>query len=1345
MKNNNLNTCVVGIGASAGGLNAIQELFNNLPDDTGMSFVIVQHLSPDFVSLMPELLSKHTKMEIFKAKDNLKIEPNCIYLNDRNNNIEIKNGHLLFLNKAPKNTLNLPIDIFFHSLGSEYKQNSIGIILSGTGSDGSRGIKSIKDGGGIVIVQDPISAQFDGMPKSAILTGNFDSIHEPSKIAEFLIDLSKKYKSNKFDNDLEFKENFSKILTLIQNYSKIDFNAYKVNTLHRRLEKRLILNKIDNLSNYYSHLKTNKQEKENIKNDFLIGVTEFFRDSDAFSRVNEVVIPTICSTKKESETIRIWIPGCSTGEEVYSIAILFQDYIRKNNLNLKYKIFATDINETSIDFAGKGVYSPKSVSGINEILLKNYFEKINEKYVIKKAIRDNILFSKHNLITDPPFIKIDLISCRNLLIYLESEAQNNIMNNFHYALNKLGFLFLGTSESLGDISSSFKVIDVKWKIFQNTIPSKSLPPMVSFENKMNSYQHFNILKTPSNRYASNKEFVFDNYLFNRFNPTIIFINRNFDILYTKGDAGRFLQHNDGVFQNNLLKIINSEITLVIRNGIQRVDKEEKDVVIKDVVFKNNTSELVSFDLIFHKILNFDDLNDVFLIEFNSNKEVNSEAIIVENVPVNEITKQQFYELESELNFTRSELQNVFEELETSNEELQSSNEELMASNEELLSTNEELQSVNEELYTVNTELQEKNKELQYLNNDMNNLLDSTDIGTLFLDNELKIRKFTPALKKHFKLEEDDYGRPIASFASNFSENVAKTILEDADYVLKKILTIEKEIQNKEGKYFLIQYNPFVTFDKKIDGVVISFIDITNLKEKEHKLIKRKIELKRTQEIARIGSWHLNIKTNEVYWTEELYKMYNLNPSIKAPSFLTQKRLFTSETWNLLTNTIENTIKTGEPYELELQTVKNDNTNGWIWVRGEVERNDEGVIIGLRGIAQDITNRKNIEEELIKARKIAESANVLKNNFLANMSHEIRTPMNSVVGFSDLLKNDDITNEERKKYLNIINTNSEQLLNLIDDIIDIAKIESNELKLSLHNCEISKIIYDLEFNFNQLCKLKDKEQIDFKAHIPEGYEDLIIYSDSSRIKQVFSNLLNNAFKFSEKGTILFGFEIENSNIKFFVKDQGIGIPKENRKEIFERFKQVNYNNNNARLGGTGLGLSISKGIIELLGGKLIVKSKLNFGSEFIFSFPLQEIEVKVEKKVVKKTKKSQNPLYGKTILIAEDSKIVQFFFKEILKYSDANVLYADNGEIAVKLYKKNPQIDIILMDIRMPILNGFEAMDEIFKINPEAKIIAQTAHAMTDEREKCFEKGCKDYFTKPIKKEVFFEIIEKWIN
>ncbi len=1348
MENSDLH--VVGIGASAGGLDAIQQLFDFIPNDTGMAFIIIQHLSPDFVSLMPELLGKHTQMPIFTAEDKQTIEPNCIYLNQRNKNLHIKGRELYLLDKGPKHNLNLPIDIFFHTLGEEYKEKSIGVILSGTGSDGSRGIKTIKEGGGVIIVQDPLSAQFDGMPNSAIATNLVDFILEPEKIA----DVFSKLPINRFllATDIESSTSndvlFNAILEEVYKFSGIDFREFKKNTLHRRLEKRMNIKNIEKLYDYLTYLKSNHEEKEALKNDFLIGVTQFFRDEEAFSALKTTIIPAICKSKKPSEVIRIWSAGCSTGEEVYSIAILFDDYIRTHKLNLDFKIFATDVDSNAVNTASTGSYFINSVNEIEKSYLEQYFLKTGDKIQIIKRIREKVVFSTHNLLNDPPFIKMDLISCRNLLIYLENKIQKKVMYNFHFALNKFGYLFLGNSESLGDIAKSFKTIDTKWKIFQNISESKYNPTQLIHDNKATTLSLANPTKAahhPRIRFKENPEMIFHKFLSKKFSPASLFIDKNFDILFLTGNAGKRISHGEGFFQNNLLKIVSPDVAAVIRNGIRRLEKENKDIVIKDITTKNGENA-ISFDIKFHKPKNNDELRDIYFIQFSEDVIVKDEELVIKNIPVDEVSKQRLEDLENELKATKTELQNVVEELETSNEELQSSNEELMASNEELQSTNEELQSVNEELYTVNTELQEKNKELIFLNNDINNLFHSTEIATLFLDNHLRIRKFTPQLKTLFNLEDTDLGRPISSFNSNFNSEVQEGISTDSIKILQKLEYIEKEITDIQGNYYLKRISPFITDDKRIDGVVITFIEINDLKKKENELLEKNRVIEKS-----------NDKFKQVFDESPIGKsLTSLDGKLKVNRAFREITGYTEEelnrmNWERIThpddievskNAMEGMMSSDNSVNFRKRFIHKDGHIVWTDLHSR-KANDpiSGEDYFLTAIT-DITKQIEAELALVEAKKIAESANIHKNYFLANMSHEIRTPMNGVVGFADLLKDEKLTFDERKSYLEIISGNANQLLNLIDDIVDVAKIEANQLKITQKECNVSKMLSELELNFNQLKSDKNKLALCFIAQIPDGYKDLTIQTDCSRLRQVLSNLLNNSFKFSEKGDITFGFRVENEKIIFHVKDQGIGIPNNKLDEIFERFKQINYENN-AEFGGTGLGLAICKGIVEMLGGNISVKSKLNVGTEFIFDIPFKDV---ASKKIYQEKTTSKNIEYSsKTILIAEDDEVVRLYFQEVLSSTKATIIFAENGQIAVDTFAKNPGIDLVLMDIRMPVKNGFEAIDEILKINPKAIIIAQTANVMADEKEKCYHIGCKDYLTKPINKVKLFEALEKWIS
>jgi two-component system CheB/CheR fusion protein len=1477
MKTNNSDLYVVGIGASAGSLDAIQTLFDHVPVDTGMAFIIVQHLSPDFKSLMPELLSKHTSMPIYTAEDKQTIKPNCIYLNQRNKNLHIKGTELYLLDRGPKHNLNLPIDIFFHTLGEEYKERSIGVVLSGTGSDGSRGIHTIKEWGGTILVQDPISAQFDGMPNSAIATNLTDYILDPEKIAEvfFRTPINRNLLTKILTVNTSDEVLITSVFTIIYKFSGVDFREYKKNTLIRRLEKRMHINNIEHLFDYVTFLSSNVDEKQALKEDFLIGVTRFFRDTEAFSRLKTLVIPEICKAKNKSETIRVWIAGCSTGEEVYSIAILIDDYIKSNKLNIDFKIFATDIDPKALSVAGIGVYNINIVNEIEKYYLDQYFLKIGDKIQIIKRIREKIVFSNHNLIKDPPFIRMDLISCRNLLIYFDNKIQKKIMLNFQFALNRFSYLFLGNSESLGPASKYFKTIDVKWKIFQNISETKQIPTQSNRLERAATISYKNPVSTiniPKSKYKENPELIFHKYLSKKFSPASIFIDQNFNILFIKGDAGKRLSHNEGVFQNNLLKIVNADIAGIIRSGVRRLEIENKDVVIKDIVNENN-GENFSFDLKFHKPDVGDDLNGCYLIEFTSDVALKpKDPVLIKNINIDEVSNERLEDLENELKIVKTELQNTVEELETSNEELQSSNEELMASNEELQSTNEELQSVNEELYTVNSEMQEKNKELTNLSNDVTNLLDNTEIATLFLDTNLRIRKFTPALKEVFNLHETDYGRTLSSFTSNFFEETRAGIIEDSQLVLDKLTTIEKELRDKNRNHYLFRASPFVTSDKKINGIVITlnninklketqkdlkvselkyknlfehlnegflhgriitdengkpidwiyidanpafekliglerkdfvgnrlmdilpyiqddptywistfgetaisdkeqyikeystkegrhyqvhlfspakgefaatFADITELKNKKEALAVSEAELTRAQEITHVGSWYLDLLNNKVRWTSELYKIYGFDPELPLPDYPEHKKLFTKPSWGVLSTAVESARVKGTPYQLELEMIRGNGEKGWMYAMGEAVKNEQGNIIALKGAVQDITQQKLYETELIKARKDAEVANIHKNYFLANMSHEIRTPMNGVIGFAELLKNDNLTKTERLKYLEIIDGSSKQLLNLIDDIIDIAKIESNEITMIYKECHISKLIKNLEITYNRLKIVKNKKDIVIKSYVPKALESLVIITDYQRLQQVISNLLNNALKFSEKGEISFGFSVEEDNLKFFVKDEGIGIEKSKHKEVFERFKQINYDNS-AKYGGTGLGLSISRGIITLFGGYIELTSELNKGTRFDFTIPLKRANIKKE---IKQTG-SFDPegfLKNKTILIAEDDPLIQLLFKIVLKKTGADVFYASNGSSAVNTYKSNKNIDIVLLDIRMPEMNGIEAMEKILKINPEAKIIMQTAYAMADEKEKCYKKGCVDFLSKPVVKEQLFETLDKWVN
>lgn len=1472
------NFLIIGIGASAGGLNAIKQLFDHLQDDTGAAYVIIQHLSPDFKSLMPELLAKHTNMKIFTAKDKQVIKPNCIYLNHRDKNLIVRGNKFYLLDRASKNNLNLPIDIFFKSLGEEFGEKSVGVVLSGTGTDSCRGVKDINEHGGTVIVQDPKTAQFDGMPKSSISTNIVDFILDPKQIAKTISNLPRQEINlqTKLRNKGTNKELFQNILEQVYQNSSIDFKLYKNQTLLRRLEKRLGINNVDNFKDYLSILYGNPDELAILKQEFLIGVTRFFRDKEAFNTIRLNVIPNLFNNAKEGQVIRIWTAGCSTGEEAYSLAILLDDYIRRNNINNTFKIFATDVDQNAVNYASLGTYNINVGNEIEKYYLENYFIKRGEKIEVLKRIRQKIVFSCHDITTDPPFIKLDLITCRNLLIYLNKQTQENILKSFKFSLKANTYLFLGPSESLGASEKSFKIIDNRWNVYKK-ISNSSYSSFVSpakikpnfkkqFGNNPNSILSYR--NTQINKEGSQYQKALCNY----FSPSSILLDKDYNILYIQGDAGKKLLHQTGIFERNIMRLVSPKIASKIRVGFRNLNEKNKDIIVKDISY-NNDGLQSTFDLTLTKV-NLDHTAEVtYLIYFSEDKIAKRETFEIKNDVIAPENQKYLGLLEEEITRLKLELQHVVQELETSNEELQSSNEELMSSNEELQSTNEELQSVNEELTTVNTDLQEKNLELKILSDDISNLMESTNISTLFLDKNLHIRKFTEPLANHFKIKNIDVGRSIDDLNSNFSKITAQQFITDCKTVLKKAKLVEREIQDQNNNYFLLRVNPYITINKIVDGVSLSFIDINELKRKEKQLELKTIELNHAQEIAEIGNWSYNLETGDIFWSNQLFKMYQFKPEDGVPSFPEQEKLFTPDSWKKLQKAVEDASTKGISYEIELEFINKSGSIGWMLAKGIPYKNNIGKINYLRGVVQnitkgkllnqklnrekqlvekitnqsasgifiyntlektntfinskfqkilgwskeeinsfskeeyfalfhpsdveiykkhlslvmsgkeyvkieyrfkhkkghwvwcysvdsafdfdangnvismigvfiDITENKKTEEKLNYALKKAEAANIYKNQFLANMSHEIRTPINGITGFAELLDKDNLKPEQRKRFVDIIKSSSKQLLSLINDIMDVSKIEAGELSLKLSNCNLTELFNNLKETFLEDIKhRKGKGTITLSLKINAKDKDLYILADESKLLQVMSNLITNAIKYSNSGNIEFGYTvIDKQKLRFYVQDQGTGIPKHKLNAIFKRFEQVN-DENHEEVSGTGLGLSIVKGITDLMNGKVEVVSEYGKGSIFTVTIPF----TKIDKDKSIKTTKVASALDSIKLLIAEDNGINQELFRTIFSNSTIEYIIASNGQEAVDYYKENPDIEVILMDIRMPIVDGIDAAKQILNINPKAKIIAQTAFALSSDEEKLMKEGFSDYISKPIDRKLLFKKISHLVK
>ncbi|MFP4527214.1 MAG: chemotaxis protein CheB [Candidatus Kapaibacterium sp.] len=884
------NFSVVGVGASAGGLEALETFFKNMPPNINCSFVVVQHLSPDYKSLMLELLSKHTSMEIFRVKDGMKLKPHCIYLIPPKKNMTIFHRKLYLNEQNHQQGLNLPIDIFFRSLAEDLAERSIGVVLSGTGSDGSLGVRAIKGAGGMVMVQDENSAKFDGMPKSAISTGLVDYILPPEKMGAQLVNYIKHPYVSRTESSrnlaVRHEDAYSKILSLIRSESGTDFTYYKPNTIIRRIERRMSINQIDNIEEYVDYLMQSSSEIGTLYKEILIGVTKFFRDTEVFEVVKESIIPRIFTENSERKVIRVWDVGCSTGEEAYSLAIMFREHMDKINSYYDIKIFATDIDRDSIEYASAGVYPASILTDVSEEHIKKYFTKKNDMFQVSETIRQMVIFATHNIIKDPPFSKINMISCRNLLIYLKPSLQKKVLSAFRFSLVSGGYLLLGTSESVGEMETHFDTINSKHKIYR--CKEGGRPPEINdLTSPMLSNSVRQIATSRQERSArqSHKAELIDKIekkLYTDFVPSALLVDQSYEVVHIFKDANKFVRLPSGRIVYNIMKMIHPDLSIALGTALHKVLKEKEEISYSNLVVNHNDNKIL-LDM-FVRPIEMDEKNKMHALVVLDEKPVpDPKTLEYDNFDMDAKSEQRINDLEQELQYTRENLQATIEELETSNEELQATNEELIASNEELQSTNEELQSVNEELYTVNSEYQKKIDELTELNNDISNWMANTYAGTIFLDLDLRIRKFTPGVTETINLIENDVGRPIKHISHNLDYD---KFIPDIEYVLETLNHLQKEVRNNHGKWYLMKIVPYRTLENAVKGVVVTFIDITEIKSYEEQLERKHNLMIRILESSPVGKTMVDSSGNIMFANKRAEEILGL-----------EKDKITSRTYN----------------------------------------------------------------------------------------------------------------------------------------------------------------------------------------------------------------------------------------------------------------------------------------------------------------------------------------------------------------------------------------------------------------------------------------------------------------
>ncbi len=955
---------IVGIGASAGGLEALEIFLKNVPLKSGIAFVIVQHLDPTRKDMMVDLLQRVTAIPVVQVSDRLKIESDHVYVIPPNKDMSLLHGSLHLLDPLKPRGLRLPVDFFFRSLADDLQSQSIGVILSGMGSDGSHGLRAIKEKGGGIFVQEPSSAKFDGMPRSAIALCPVDVIAPveelPVKILAWLRHVSSLVKQ---DLPLEDRtlSGLEKVIILLRVQTGQDFSLYKKSTIYRRVERRMGIHQIERIADYVHFLQENPNETELLFKELLIGVTSFFRDPGAWEVLKLKVIPSLLAARPVGGVLRAWVTGCSTGEEAYSLAIVFREAIEavKPSGNFRLQIFATDLDADAIDKARAGCFPLNIAADVSPERLLRFFEQDDHGYRISREIRETVVFAPQNVIMDPPFTRLDMLICRNLLIYLEPELQKKILQLFHYGLNLEGVLFLGSAESLGSLTNLFKPIDAKIRLFSKLHRSIREPLALpfSFAHTQPFLQAVASAQAKSLTPVINLQTRTDQFLLQHYTPAAVLTNNQGDILYISGHTGKYLEPAAGKANWNIFAMaregLRYELNLMFGSVLH-----QKGVVTKSGVNIGSNGGTATINLTSELLEKPEALRGLVLIVFSDVEKVapslaEDQPLLADNGGGQlESLKKKLSHALDEILSTREEMQTSQEELKSTNEEMQSANEELQSNNEELTTSKEEMQSMNEELQTVNRELQSKVSDLSQVNNDMKNLLNSTDIATLFLDDALNIRRFTTRTASIIKLIASDVGRPITDIVTDLHY---PALADDAREVLHSLVFIEKEISASNGRWFIVKIMPYRTHENRIVGLVITFTDISVAKKLEDSLRESEERFKAAIESSGIIVSAVD-KELRYTWLYDPHHEFNASASIgkrddELPDMQNVAELMAVK---------RKVLATGETVYRDLTLTCSDGSLHYYGLVAKPLRCASGEMIGVITVAADITARKEAE-------------------------------------------------------------------------------------------------------------------------------------------------------------------------------------------------------------------------------------------------------------------------------------------------------------------------------------------------------------------------------------------------
>jgi len=1386
---------VVGIGASAGGLDAFKKLLKAIPEDSGMAYVLVQHLDPKHESMLPELLQKVTNIPVMEIADDIKVLPDHIYIIPSNKML-ISNDGVLELTPRPeknKNERNLPIDLFFTSLAEVHQSHAIGVVLSGTASDGTLGLKAIKDHGGITFAQDEESAAYEGMPHSAAQAGVVDFILPPGKIPQKLLEITNIIKGNdpgEEDLPLQVEEVFKQILSLLRIRKGTDFTYYKQTTIRRRILRRMAINKNEDPAAYLKYLRENKKEQDILYQDLLIPVTGFFRDPKTFDNLCETVFPQLIKNKIAGEPIRIWVAGCSTGEEAYSIAICLKEFLGDSSPYSaeRVQIFATDISEPAILKARAGVYTKNNTEGLTAQRLQEFFTKTGGSYQANKSIRDMCVFAIHNFLKDPPFGKMDLISCRNVLIYMEPYLQKKALTTFHYSLNPKGLLLLGKSETTSGVPELYGAVDKNDKLFTR----KDVPGHFLHTATLRSEKNFTDLNANQKTVNIKTDFqkTADDIILSKYTPAGVVVNEAMDIVHFRGSTGNYLQQSPGKPSHNLLKMAKEGLAFELRNILHKAKREKLPVKKENIpVQVNGILQHIAIEALQLP----DTIEPHYLVLFHENQPVaisqqpltkKKGSAKSQELTANSQELLRIQQLEKELAQSREDMRSITEDQEAANEELQSGNEELLSSSEELQSLNEELETSKEELQSTNEELMVVNHEMISLNEQVTAARDYAEAiiinirePLLVLDKDLRIKTANNAFYNTFRVTEKETESVLIYDLGNKQWDIPelRTLLE-------KILP-EKTVFND----FEVTHT-FSSIGERV--MLLNAREVINKKDSE-KLILLSIEditdLKKAQEVLRKTGEHFRNLVKELpaavyscdatghinFYNHAAEKIWGRKPEIGKDLWSGSWKIFTLDGSPIPLESSPMAIALKEGKAIPGQEIikeRPDGSRSFVLEFPQPEFGLSGEITGAINIIIDVTEqviaRKKLQEiqddhakELTEAIELAEMATEIaveaktraeeathlaedavksKQQFLSNMSHEIRTPMNAIIGFTKVVLKTELTAKQRE-YLSAIKLSGNALIVLINDILDLAKVDAGKMTFEEIPFKISSSISAMMHLFETKIQEKNLEFIkEYDESIPE-----VLLGDPVRLHQIILNLVSNSVKFTSKGKITVSVrrladEDDGSvTLEFAVSDTGTGIPENNKEKIFEKFHQAS--SDTSRLyGGTGLGLAIVKQLVESQGGQIRVESEIDKGSTFSFTLRFKKTDAAAEEEIELPDIDLENK--NIKVLVVEDIALNQLLMKTLLDDFGFEKDIAANGKIAIEKLQDR-SYDIILMDLQMPVMNGFEATDYIRNtMNSAIPIIALTADVTTVDIEKCKAIGMNDYIAKPVDERLLYNKI-----